>query len=78
MTEATPLHVWSTTDLTPSDSAGALTVTAVSVFAVTVAADPPIVTLVVFVRFVPVMTTDVLPVVGPPAGEMLVMVGCPM
>src|SRR5271165_699064 len=69
-----PPAVVTVTSTTPRP-AGAVAVTEVAVFAVMVAAVAPKSTAVAEPRFVPVMTTLVLPVEGPLVGRMLVTVG---
>jgi hypothetical protein len=62
-----PPGVMITTSTTPAAWAGEVKVSVVSVFAVTVASMPPIVTLA-FARPVPVAVTLVPPVAGPDVG----------
>src|SRR3954447_8607431 len=70
-----PAAVVTLTSTVPTDPAGAVAVTWVSVLAVTVAALAPNFTAVAPVRLVPVMTTWFVPASGPELGLMPVTVG---
>ena len=70
-----PPHVVTTTSCAPAVPAGVVTVTVVASFAVIVAAAPPIVTDVTPDRFVPLITTPVVPpAVGPQVVPSVVIV----
>ena len=70
-----PPGVVTVTATRPADLAGAVTVTLVEVLAVIVAGVPPNVTAVAPARFVPVMATDVPPLVGPDGGDTVLILG---
>lgn len=71
-----PLGVVSTTSLTPAVPIGVNAVTEVALTTTTlVAAVPPIVTLLVPVKFVPEIVMVVAPLVGPDAGVTVPIVG---
>ena len=70
-----PLGVTTETFTAPVEPGGVVALIKVLVTLLMVAAVPPKVTLVAPARFVPVIFTNVPPVVGPDAGEMPVMVG---
>ena len=71
-----PLGVVSTTSLTPAVPIGVNAVTEVALTTATlVAAVPPIVTLLVPVKFVPEIVMVVAPLVGPDAGVTVPIVG---
>ena len=74
---AVPPGVMSETVVAPVVPVGVTAVTVVAfTTAMLVAATPPIVTLVVPVRFVPVIVIDVLQHAGPAFGETDAMFGC--
>ena len=71
-----PLGVVSTTSLTPAVPIGVNAVTEVALTTATlVAAVPPIVTLLVPVKFVPEIVMVVAPLVGPDTGVTVPIVG---
>ena len=70
-----PPGVVTVTVTRPADLAGAVTVTLVEVLAVIVASVPPNVTDVAPARFVPVMVTDIPPLVGPDDGDTVLILG---
>ena len=73
---AEPPAVVTVTVTAPADPAGAVVLMVVAAFALMVAGLPvPNVTEVALARFVPVMLTLAPAVVGPAAGEMLLIVG---
>jgi hypothetical protein len=75
-TEVTlPPAVVTTTSFAPAVPAGVVTAIEVAVLAPSVAAVPPMVTLVTPERLVPVMVTEVPPPVGPLDGVTLPIVG---
>ena len=74
---AVPPGVTTTTFTVPDEFGGVVTVRLVAVFAPSAAATPPKVTDVAPARFVPVIVTEVPPVVGPVDGETCEIVGVP-